>query len=85
MSLIVLTFTFKLHSSLLFFILLLLELFLLGSGQFLSFGGFSLRMVFYSIAISSSVILLLMNKGRIVDSGSFDDLTKNNPNFNKSS
>ncbi|KIM06026.1 MAG: hypothetical protein KN64_00495 [Sulfurovum sp. AS07-7] len=42
-----------------FFIVLLLELFLLGSGQFLSFGGLSLRMVFYSIAISSSVILLL--------------------------
>lgn len=42
-----------------FFIILLLELFLLGSGQFLSFNGLSLRMFFYSIAISTSIVLLL--------------------------
>jgi len=42
-----------------FFIVLLLELFLLGSGQFLSLNGLSLRMLFYSIAISISLVLLL--------------------------
>jgi len=42
-----------------FFIILLLELFLLGSGQFLSYNGLSLRMLFYSIAISVSMLLLL--------------------------
>lgn len=42
-----------------FFIVLLLELFLLGSGQFLSFNGLSLRMLFYSLAISTTLVLLL--------------------------
>lgn len=42
-----------------FFIILLLELFLLGSGQFLSLNGVSLRMLFYSIAIFVSMFLLL--------------------------
>lgn len=42
-----------------FFIILLLEIFLLGSGQFLSLNGLSLRMLFYSIAISTALVLLL--------------------------
>lgn len=42
-----------------FFITLLLELFLLGSGQFISFGGFSLRMLFYMIAMTITTLLLI--------------------------
>jgi len=45
-----------------FFIVLLLELFLLGSGQFLSINGISLRMLFYFIAIAMSIILLINGK-----------------------
>ncbi|KLE04690.1 hypothetical protein AF78_07735 [Aliarcobacter butzleri L353] len=45
-----------------FFIILLLEISLLGSGQFLSINGISLRMLLYSIAISISMILLINGK-----------------------
>lgn len=47
-----------------FMIILLLELFLLGSGQFLSINGISFRMLLYFIAILTS-IFLLFNRVRI--------------------
>ena len=41
------------------FVIILLELFLLGSGQFISISGISLRMLFYTSAIMLSTILIL--------------------------
>lgn len=42
-----------------YFIIMLLELFLLGSGQFLSINGISLRMLFYISAILFSSVIIL--------------------------
>lgn len=43
-----------------FYTVILLELFLLGSGQFVSLHGFSLRMFLYVVAIIFGVLLLVM-------------------------
>ncbi len=45
-----------------FFILLFLELFLIGSGQYFNFGGITLRMILFAIAVMGAILIVLIKK-----------------------
>lgn len=50
-----------------FLVIVMLELFLMGSGRFLTVGPVTVRMILFSLAIACSLVLLIQKKGMSVE------------------